>query len=265
MNSFLSRARALALIFALFAGCAPHKPSNIPPMPPPPSTGATASDIGDARTDAAGAQQNVRAGKVEAKADRGPAAVPMLDKADAQLSETLAHLDAATAHVAELEAQIKNTASAHDAQATAYQSQIAERDAANKKLATENDHLKNEVLRQAKLRIGALGSLLLIAAVGLVAAAIWGGFPIGFKLAPICGCMGAAALAIAVMLSKIVLGAEIALGLAALAALGYGAWQLFHHTPLNVAAQLQQLAGEKTALETKLKMAMAPKPAGARP
>ena len=237
-------ALAVATALVLAAGCAPKQKL----LPPAPSTASTAGDIGDAREDAVAAQTNVRAGAVEAKADRGPAAVPYLSRADSQLSDALSHLAAATAHAAELEAGIKASTDAYKSQMADLKSQIAAGAAANKKLSAENGRLKNEVLRQAKLRLGALGALMLLAGVGLVAAAIWGGFTVGFKLAPICASMGAASLALAVMLSKIVLAAEIIIGLCALVALGYAGWRLFSHLPLNVSQQLASLGAEKQSL-----------------
>lgn len=248
--------KPLCLVLALFVACwllgCATRPAGRVPIPETPSTSPTAGSVVTARANTVAAQSNVRAGTVEAKADRGPAAVPFLVKADSQLSDALAALAAATSHVAELEASIKASDAAYQQNLAALNTDLGNATAAGKKLAAENDKLRNEVLRQAKLRIGAVGAFLLVASIGFIVAAIWAQFPLGFKLAPICFAMGSAALALASMLSKIILGAEILLGLGVLAALGFGAYELLQHIPPKVAEKLATAQKEVEEFKTQL-------------
>ncbi|MFA5192133.1 MAG: hypothetical protein WC740_15505 [Verrucomicrobiia bacterium] len=249
---------SLVIIAAcVLAGCAtqPQPVANIPPMPPKPSTSATASAIDSAAVDAAAAQSNVKAGRAKAKADDAPAAVPLLDQADSQLDATLNDLAVAKSQVTELEAKIKADRAAHDEQVKSYTAQVKERDAQliaaaaeRNKLTKQVADLKNEVLRKAQLVIGGVGATLLLAAAGCFAAWIWLGFGAGWKVALVAGTVGATAVALAMMLKAIVVSIIVALGAAVAGALGYTAWHLWRDsrdTLHNVVAGVQEA---KTAL-----------------
>ncbi|MCX6901729.1 MAG: hypothetical protein NT105_23870 [Verrucomicrobia bacterium] len=251
---------SLLVIALLLTGCAnsalrtPH--SAIPPMPPKPTTAATAGAIESATANASEAQTSVRAGRDLAKQDEGLKAVPHLDKADAQLDTTRADLAAAKAHATELEGKIAADRAAHDMQATAYQSQIgnlksemAAGAAANKKLAKENTDLKNEVLRKAQLVIGGAGSFLLLVAAGCFAAWIWLGFGAGWKVALVSATVGAAALALAMMLKAIVVSTIVALAACAVAALGYAAWHLWRDSRDTLASVVEGVETAKAGLD----------------
>lgn len=237
---------------------------HIPDMPPVPTITA-ASDAGKAaRVQVEGAQSNVRAGAAKVAAGDNAGAMPPLSKADSQLSVALSKLDEARAHGVELAANILAQAKAHEAQAAAYQARekaisdsLKSAMDANAKQAKQILDLKNEVTRTARLWLTSIGAALMLAAVGCAAAFFFAGFAGGLKVGAICGTCGSACLAVATMLAKIILAAQIALGAAALAALAYAAYTLYRHSTGTLENVVTGIQEAKAALADDAKAALA--------
>lgn len=253
--AFVALMFALLVVALILTGCATdggRKPTpQMPPMPPKPSTSATASAIDSATVDASAAQQSVKAGRDKAKADDAPAAVPFLDKADSQLNATLDDLTIAKGQVTELEEKIKADREAHDKQAAAYESQIKTANAQIKKLSTEVAKLTNEVQRTAWRWMVGIGTLCLALSAAAIVAFFFSVFPAGLKVGPPLAAMGGMCLAVATMLSKIILAAQISVGVGFVFVLAYGAWHLWktHRDTLNSVVAGVQFAKKNMTLE----------------
>ena len=224
----------ILLLVSLFAvaGCFHKKASAATAALPKANTEPSKTSIMGARDNTQAAQTNVRTGKNEAAKAGATAAIPPLDKADSQLTEALRQLDEAREHVAELAATIQVRDDAQTAALSAIQTRLDEAGKTIAKLMKKISDLENESLRKAKQVITGVAIVLLLASCGCFVAFFMAGFTAGLRVGSLAGAVGAFALTIAMQLTKIVLWSEIILGIGVVAALGYGAWHVWHHIPL---------------------------------
>lgn len=243
-----------ALSFVL-EGCTGSKPKNSPtqlsnyattaiPLPPEtPDTTPIKEDLRGIKEDVSAAQGGIRS--VIAVAQTSPlpaikAAVSTLTASDARLTQATAKADKGTAdsvlvdaHIAAIKAYYEQAMKAKDDD-NARLLKVAQDDAKTAagsiaSLSKENEDLKNEVLRSAKMRLMALGILLMVVGAGGIIAVFALSFPGGFVIAKIALPLGALLVAIANVLDKIVLGVEITLAVSAAVGLAIVAWELFKH------------------------------------
>lgn len=247
-----------ALTFILMitvCGCGGKKPNDGPtqlsnyattaiPLPPEtPDTTPIKEDLRGIKEDVSAAQGGIRS--VIAVAQTSPlpevkAAIPVLTASDARLTQATAKAEKGTAdsvlvdaHVAAIKAYYEQAMKAKDDD-NARLLKAAQDDAkaaagSIASLSKENEDLKNEVLRSAKMRLMALGILLMVVGAGGIIAVFALSFPGGFIIAKIALPLGALLVAIANVLDKIVLGVEVTLAVAAACGLAFVAWELFKH------------------------------------
>lgn len=243
------------ILMLTVCGCGGKKPKDGPtqlsnyattaiPLPPEqPDTTPIKEDLRGIKEDVSAAQGGIRS--VIAVAQTSPlpeikAAIPTLTASDARLTQATAKADKGTADSLATDAHIAATV-AYYQQAMKVQADdnarlltVAQDDAkaaagSIASLSKENEDLKNEVLRSAKMRLMALGILLMVVGAGGIIAVFALSFPGGFIIAKIALPLGALLVAIANALDKIVLGVEITLAVAAAVGLAIVAWELFKH------------------------------------
>ena len=159
---------------------------------------------------------HLEAAREQVKKGDAAAAVEPLSKADASLAVTSADIADASKRYAGDKSDCISLAK--------------ERDKLNKKLGD----LKAEELRKIRLMLVSIGGFCFVAALGFGAAGFWLGMRGGFQVAGVCGAAACVSWFAAVYLKTILVVTGCVL---LAAAVGFGAWHLYHHDPARKRAR----------------------------
>lgn len=221
--------------------------TKLPDMPPPPSLEPTAATVAQAQAATQAAQANVRQAM---SAQPPPAVIVPLSEADGQLTTAIGQQAAAVADLKEKHVAVATRDVERQNREGAYRTQFetlkakTESDAkANQKLLDasahkisdlqdENKKLQEELQGWGRRILYGVGGVFIVGGLLALMAWFWLGFAAGWKVAVMFVPVGLFCFAIAHYLAQIQLAIIILLGLAALAAVGYGIIKTFVHVPI---------------------------------
>lgn len=250
------------LLAVAIAGCGHSKPKPTD-TPMPDRHAMTMEPVEVAKPDPAPVAQDVSSAKVEtqaaqsglielakAAAGAGPAALSAIQSIQNHLTEAVKALDAANAHIQDLETQIAAKEKFIAAEKAAYATNAAnyEREQADyvaksgstiTALQAENADLKNAALNSIRKWMYVIGSLLCVAGVGSIFLRFYIGFAVGGTLGAFMIPAGMAIIGFAGLLPKIQEWAEwglIGAGIIGAIALVWGLVHAFLHPPVPAKA-----------------------------